>query len=216
MNFLRRLERSLGWLTIGHLPIYIVTAQAIVYVWIMMNPDGVHLLTLDPLAIKYNHEYWRLLTFLFMVPFQNPLWAFLYLYFQYVCGSALEEEWGSFPVTMFYLVGALGAMAGGFIVGFDINSAFFFSESIFLAFAALFPNFQILLFFILPVKVKWIAWFTWIRIIYSIYDSPPLLQLAIVASLSHYFLFFGRTHFEQVKSLISRWRHRQRYKDFVN
>jgi len=203
-------------MTIGHLPIYIVTAQAILYVWTMMNPEGAHLLSLDPTAIKYNHEYWRLLTFLFTVPSQNPLWAFLFLSFQYICGSALEEEWGSFPVTIFYLVGAIGAMAGGFIVGFDINSAFFFSESIFLAFAALFPNFQILLFFILPIKVKWIAWFTWFRIIFSIFGAPLLLQVAIVVSLSHYFFFFGPTHYEQVKSMIERVRHRQRYKDFNN
>lgn len=216
MTLLNRLERSIGWMAIGHLPIYIVTAQAILYVWIMLNPEGSHLLTLDPVAIRYNHEYWRLLTFLFTVPFQNPLWAFLFLYFQYVCGSALEEEWGSFPVTVFYLVGALGAMAGGFIVGFDINSAFFFSESIFLAFAALFPNFQILLFFILPIKVKWIAWFTWFRIGFSVLGAEPLLQLAILVSLSHYFLFFSRTHYGQVKALIERFRHRQRYKDFSN
>jgi hypothetical protein len=214
MTLLNRLERSFGWMAIGHLPIYIVTAQSILYVWIMLNPEGAHLLTLDPIAIRYNNEYWRLLTFLFTVPFQNPLWAFLYLYFQYVCGSALEEEWGSFPVTLFYLLGAMGALVGGFMVGFDINGAFFFSESIFLAFAALFPNFQILLFFILPIKVKWIAWFTWVRIGLSIWGAEPLLQLAIVVSLSHYFLFFGPTHYGQVKDLIGRIRHRQRFKDF--
>lgn len=214
MTLLTRLERSLGWMAIGHLPIYIVTAQAILYVWIMLNPEGAHLLTLDPAAIRTNHEYWRLMTFLFTVPFQNPLWAFLFLYFQYMCGSALEEEWGSFPVTLFYLIGALGALAGGFLLNTDINSAFFFNESIFLAFAALFPNFTILLFFILPVKVKWIAWFTWARIVISLFGSPLIVQVAILISLSHYFLFFGATHFNQVRMAIDRWRHRQRYKDF--
>ncbi len=215
MNLLNRLERSFGWMAIGHLPIYIVTAQALLYVWATLNPEATHLLMLDPYAVR-NGEIWRLLTFLFMIPFQNVIFTFFYLYFQYLCGTALEEEWGSFPLTIFYLVGALGAIAASFLVGGNTQGAFYFNETIFLAFAALYPNFTILLFFFIPLKVKWIAWFTWIHILFGLYGAPLVWKLAVFISLANYFLFFSKRHFNQVRDVIQRYRHRQRYKDFNN
>lgn len=200
-------------MAIGHLPIYVVTAQSLLYLWVMLNPEADHLLMLDPLAVR-NGEYWRLLTFLFIVPFQNVVFTFLYLYFQYLCGVTLEQEWGSFPLSVFYLVGALGAIAGSFLVGGNTNGAFYFNETLFLAFAALYPNFTLLLFFVLPVKVKWIAWFTWVRILFGLYGSTALWKLAILISLSNYFLFFSKTHFDQVRDWIRAWQHRRRFKDF--
>ncbi|MCG3204719.1 MAG: hypothetical protein KCHDKBKB_01435 [Elusimicrobia bacterium] len=213
MNFINRLERSIGWMAVGHLPIYIVTAQALLYVWSMMNPESSSLLLMDPLAVQEG-EYWRLLTFLFIVPFQNVIFTFFYLYFQYLCGVALEEEWGSFPLTLFYLIGALGALAGSLLVGGNTNGAFYFNETIFLAFAALFPNFSLLLFFVLPIKIKWIAWFTWARILWGLYEVPILWKWAILISLANYFLFFSKAHFDQVRNRIRIYRHRKRLKDF--
>ncbi len=213
MNILNRLERIFGWLTIGHLPVYVVTAQAILYVWLMLNPEAEHLLILDPWAVM-NGEYWRVLTFLFLVPFQNPIFTFFYLYFQYLCGISLEEQWGSFPVTLFYLIGAIGSIAAAFIIGAPMQEAFYFNEMIFLAFAALFPNFQLLLFFVIPLRVKWIAWFTWARILLGMYNTPLIWKIAVVVSLSNYLLFFTKMHFDQVRGWISHLRHKQRYKDF--
>lgn len=214
MNFLNRLERTIGWVAIGHLPVYVVTAQAIVYLWMWQNPDAGPLLMLDPWAVLQGRELWRLLTFLFIVPFDSPIWAFFYLYFQYVCGVSLEQEWGSFPLTLFYLVGALGAMAATFLVGGNISGAFYFNDAIFLAFAALYPDFQILLFLILPIRMKWIAWFTWARIAWGFFSVPPIYKVAIFLSLIHYFLFFSRAHFLQVSDMFARYRHRRRYKDW--
>jgi len=56
------------------------------------------------------------LTFLFLVPFKNPIFVFLYLYFQYLCGVALEDEWGSFKFTLFYLTGVLTTIAAAFLL----------------------------------------------------------------------------------------------------
>lgn len=215
MNPLNRLERSFGWMAIGHLPIYVVMAQAITFLWTWQNPEAIHLLTLDPWLVLHGRELWRLLTFLFIVPFDNPIWAFFYLYFQYMCGITLEQEWGSFPLTLFYLVGAVGATAAAFLVGNDMSGAFYFNDAVFLAFAALYPNFQLLLFLILPLRVKWIAWFTWARIAWGFFNVPILYKIAILLSLSHYFLFFSRTHFLQLREMIQRYRHRQKYKDFI-
>lgn len=214
MDLINRLERRIGWIAIGGLPVYVVAAQAIVFVWTLMNPDGAHLLMMDPQRVIHLGEWWRLLTFLFLVPFSSPIWAFFFLYFQFVCGQALEGEWGSFRLTLFYLTGALGCMAAAFIVGADLSAAFFLNETIFLAFAALYPDFQILLFFILPVKVKWLAWFVWLRIVLSMIGAPGLFKLGILISLSNYFIFFLPQHIAAIRAAYRSHRHRRRFKDF--
>jgi hypothetical protein len=199
MNLIHKLEKPLGWMAIGNLPLYVVAAQAILFIWGLINPEDTHLLSMDPLRFWYAKEYWRILTFLFVVPFQHPLLVLLSLYFQYVCGQALEEEWGSFPLTMFYLLGAIGAISASFIVGHDLRNAYFFNESIFLAFAALYPDFSILLFFVLPLKVKWLGWFTWAIILVQFFSVPILYKIAIFVSLAHYFVFFGKQHLDWVR-----------------
>lgn len=209
---INRLERYIGWMAIERLPLYVVTTQALLYIWILINPEGKDLITLDPIAIRVMGEWWRVFTFLFIVPFQNPLFTFLYLYFQYVCGMALEEEWGAFPFTLFYFLGALGSIAASFLVGHHLGS-FYLNETIFLAFAALYPNFQILFFFILPLKVKWLAIFVWVHILFGLFLAPLIYKLAILLSLLHYVIFFGRKHVMDVTAAIRRYRHRQKYKD---
>ena len=51
------------------------------------------------------------MTFLFITPLQNPLFAFFFLYLLYIYGTALENEWGSFPFTLFYLLGDVRSRA---------------------------------------------------------------------------------------------------------
>jgi hypothetical protein len=203
MSFLNRLEKYLSWLTIEHLPIYIVTAQAMVYIWMMVNPSGIQLLLLDPLAVIYGHEYWRLVTFLFITPLSNPIFAFFFLYLLYIYGSALENVWGSFGFTLFYLVGAIGTGIAAFYFG-EGAGAFYLNTTIFLAFAALHPNFQLLFFFIIPVKVKWFAVFIWAGLLYQILLSPQQVRMAIVVSLSNYLLFFGKMHVDDTVAFIRR------------
>lgn len=213
MNFLARLEKYLGWIAIGRLPIYIVATQAILYVWTLQSPDAIHTLAMDPIAFQ-NGEYWRIFTFLFMVPNMNMFFAFFYLYFQYLCGVALEDEWDSFRFTLFYLVGALLSIGAAFLVGGDINGAFFLNETTFLAFAALHPNFQVLFFFVIPLRVKWIAWLAWIQIIWSFIPLPLIWKIGVLMSLTNYFLFLGPMHITQIRDLIYMWRHKNRHRDW--
>lgn len=213
MNLLNKLERPLGWMAVGNLPIYVVAAQAILYLWGLAYPGQEHLLTMEPSRVMAG-EWWRVLTFLFLVPFQNVLFTALYLYFQFVCGQALENEWGSFRLTMYYLLGAAGCIVGAFVAGTDLQSAFYLNETIFLAFAALYPDFRILLFFIIPVKIKWIAWFAWARILLVIFYAPWIFKLAVLISLSNYFFFFSKTHVESVTAWVRLRAHRRRFKDF--
>ncbi len=78
------------------------------------------------------------------------------LYFYYLIGTALEREWGSFWFDVYYFCGAIGTVIAGFITGSATN--YYLNMSLFFAFAALYPNFQVLLFFFIPIKIKWLAY----------------------------------------------------------
>jgi membrane associated rhomboid family serine protease len=213
MNLWTKIENKLGWLGIGHLPLYIAAAQALTYVWIKIDPEIVRLLVLIPQEVVYSHQYWRLLTSIFVIPDQNPLFAFFYLYLIYVYGSALEQEWGSFRFTAFYLLGVVGTVAAAFFFGVG-DGAFYLNTSLFLAFAALHPNFELLFFFILPLKIKWLAWLTWIYFIYIVFVSPSWSRLGIPLALLNYFVFFTAAHLKSVRDAIQGYQHRQRFKDW--
>lgn len=212
MDFLTRLERKIGFITISNLPLFIVATQGLVYVWLYFNPGETNRLVLIPDAVFVGHEYWRLLTFLFVSQVQNPIFEFFYLYFLYLCGMALEEEWGSFRFTLFYLIGALGTLAAGFFLG-SIHGGLFLNTTLFLAFATLHPDYEILLFFILPIKVKWIALLTFLGYIWLMLMSPWFIRAAIIVSLANYLLFFGGSFFAQIKAFYRREMFRRRFKE---
>jgi membrane associated rhomboid family serine protease len=213
MTLLSRLDRHIGFIAVDHLPIYIVTAQAILYFWCLVNPSQAHLLMLDPIAVRYAGEYWRLLTFLFVTPVQNPLFAFFFLYLLYIYATQLENEWGSFAFTLFYLTGALATLAAGFFFG-GYDGAFYLNTTLFLAFAALHPNFELLIFFILPVKIKWLAALAWFYFAYQLVILPSHAKAALIVSLANYFLFFGKAHFVQLQDQIRAYQHRRRFKNW--
>ena len=65
------------------------------------------------------------------------------------------------------------------------------NTSLFLAFATLYPDFELLLFFFIPLKVKWLAWFVWLTVAFSFILGSFGTRVAIGASLFNYMLFFG-------------------------
>lgn len=205
-----KLERHFSWLTIHNLPLYVVAAQGMLYVWSYIYPDQLQYLVLDRAAVFYGREYWRLLTFLFITPIQNPIFAFFFLYLLYIYGTALEDHWGNFHFTVFYLLGALGTTIAGLFFG-NAGGAFFLNTTIFLAFAAVYPNMELLLFFILPVKVKWLAWLTWLWLGYEFALSHIVIKVSILVSLVNYFLFFGAEHWRSIYAMIRRKRFQNRY-----
>lgn len=104
-------------------------------------------------------------------------------------GNTLEEEWGSFRFNVYYFSGMLAAIAGAFAVG--ASTGVFLNLSLFLAFAFLYPNFEIRLFFILPVKIKYLAGLYWVILAYTIGFGGLSAKVMAFASVVNFFLFFG-------------------------
>ena len=107
-------------------------------------------------------EVWRLVSFVAQLPTESLILAIFFWYLFYLMGTTLEHTWGSFRYNVFLLIGYVATVAVAFVPPAEPASVAFLQGSVFLAFAWLYPDFQIMLFFILPVKIKWLALLAWI------------------------------------------------------
>jgi len=201
-------------LCIPNLMLIVVLGSAGVYLMdLFSNGAFSALISFAPYYILRG-QVWRLVTFVFVPLDSNPLFLMISLYFYYFIGSALEREWGSTKFTVFYGVGVLLNILSGFAVYFPIASALpgvyaaaiatanmhYVNLSLFFAFATLYPNLQVLLFFIIPIKVKWLAWLDAALFAFGIVSSlvevftRGLFALTGVViplvAIANYFLFF--------------------------
>jgi membrane associated rhomboid family serine protease len=145
-RLLARLERTiLGRLAIERLTMFIVGGMAIAYVLCRARPEFLLQLYLIPQLVPT--QPWRLVTFLFLPPQRSEIWVLLALYFTYLIGSSLEQEWGALKFNVYYLLGAVGTAAAAWITGSPYVTNEYLNLSLFFAFATIFPDYEIRLFF---------------------------------------------------------------------
>lgn len=152
---------------IPHLMRYIIIGTVAVFLLQMLTRIN-DAAALDFLALTISglrrFELWRLVTFIFVPLDSSPFFLIISLYFYYWIGSTLEQRWGTARFSLYYISGVvltvIASLLTGIIGGFDIYVAgtTYVNLSMFLAFAALYPDVRVMLFFIIPVKIKWIAY----------------------------------------------------------
>lgn len=210
MNFLNKMERKIGKYAIPNLMIYLIAAYCIGFVIYTVNPNFMLMLTLSPYHILHG-QVWRLITWILM-PTDTRVFSLLImalLYYQ--LGSALERSWGTFRFNVYIFGGMLFTVIGAFILygiyaaagtgSLETISLFssltfttnYINLTIFLAFAVMYPEMQILLFFIIPVKMKWMA------VVYAVLIAINLIltswggRIAIIMSILNFLIFFLST-----------------------
>lgn len=192
MNWFDKLERKFGHIAIKGLMTIIVALNAAVYLLSFLDPTLQFKLKLIPSLVLHG-EVWRLITYIFIPPVATPIWIIFVLYFYHMIGSSLEHEWGSFRFNIYYLLGMICTTAAAFLTGGD-TTATYLNTSLFLAFAYIYPDFQILLFFVLPVKVKYLAWLNWgfiaVTVLFPLF--PVSTKVAAAVSVINFFIFFGK------------------------
>ncbi len=203
MKLIDRLERKFRRYAIPNITLYLVIGQVLFYLFVLAGRFRLERVVLVP-ALVLEGEWWRLLTFLFIPPLTNIFFAFFAWYLFYLMGSALEGHWGAFRYNLFLLTGYLLTVAVAFVIPFGAATNIFLGVSVFLAFAFLYPEFQLYLFFLLPVRIKWLALLTWIYYGYELLTGDWLTRLLVLASIGNFFLFFGNDIFWRMKS--GRWR----------
>jgi hypothetical protein len=165
-------------------------------------------------------ELWRLVTFIFVSGYASGLdviFLALFLYFYYWIGSTLEREWGTPKFTLYYLSGVILTLITAIIVSAASGQSFYLfgtdyvNLSMFFAFAALFPDAQVLLMFFIPVKIKWLAWFDGaffaLSSVRSLLSGDFLGAVLPIIALANFFVFFWPDLSNSVSYRVRRARH---------
>lgn len=186
------LERKLRRYTIADLMKYIIIGQGIVYilmyVWPSLGYRVYSMLTLSRGAILRG-QLWRIVTFIFAPPASSPVFVLFALYFYYMIGSGLEHRWGKVKFNLYYGVGMLAAVIACMLTGHADNT--YLNLSLFFAYAAMFPNEEVLLFMILPIKMKYLALVDVLIYLRAFIAGPNSARVTIVLCLLNVFLFLG-------------------------
>ena len=207
MKFIDKLERKFGRFGIPNLTIYMIVCYVIGYALMIVNPGILNWLSLEP-AYILREQVWRLVTWVLYPPSTSGvLWfAIAVLFFYYPIGTSLERTIGTFKYTLYILSGVIFTILGAFILYFllggnvlvgNVFSTYYISLSTFLAYAMCYPDMQVLLMFIIPVKMKWMAIFYVVIVVYEmiqyIMAGAWYLVIPIVASLLNFIIFYFGT-----------------------
>jgi len=187
---------------IPNLMLYIAVANVGVYLIDTFAQNGTSLSALLEFSRYdiFHGEIWRLITFVFL-PLSGDFLFFrgsgiffvvLSAYFYYWIGSLLQREWGVGRFTFFYLSGVVLNILFGLVAG--SASIHYVNLSMFFSFAVLYPDMQVLLFFILPVKVKWLAWIDAalfaFEVVSSLLVGDIIGALLPIVAILNFFIFF--------------------------
>ena len=179
-KFLSNMERKFGRYAINNLTLYIIVLYVIGYV-IKLMPNGAviqYYLTLNPHLILHG-QIWRLVSWVLIPPTGLSIWLLITLYLYYFIGTTMERTVGTFRYNVFIFGGMLFMIIAAFISygwvlltsGGDTAvavaskmmyysgyfSTYYVQEMVFLSFAISYPEIQLLLMFIIPVKVKYLG-----------------------------------------------------------
>ncbi len=207
MSLINRLERKFGRWGIPNVTLFLIVGQVLLFALVMLRArDGGNPLAnvaLDPAKVA-DGEVWRLVTFLF-VPFNMSfIWVIFSWILFYLFGTSLEQQWGTFRYNVFLLIGYVANVAAAFLAWAVMGqsmpaSNLFLYGTVFLAFARLFPDFTINLYFVLPIRIKWLALLMWIGYGYTLLTADWLGKLLVIASVLNYLLFFGKEHWRDLR-----------------
>lgn len=211
MKLIQKLERKFGRYAIHDLMKYIIVIYGLGFLLGLTAPgfyDKFLALNIEQIL---KGQVWRLVTFV-LQPYSGTgiLFLFIELYFYYMIGTSLEKAWGTFRFNLYYFTGILFNIVATFLVYFISKAVpslptlniypdiYYVNRSMFFAFAVIYPNVKLLLMFIIPIKVKWIA------ILYGVIMGIDVIRILstrniaiilyyivpVIAALLNFLIFF--------------------------
>lgn len=228
MGFLDKMERKIGRHPIHNLMRYIVACYVIGYVLRYAFPQTIQYITLEPYYILHG-QIWRIVSWLLIPPGTGIIWAVIMIIFYYQLGTMLERTWGSFRFNVYVFGGMIFTVIGAFLLYFIMGgnillnttsagmiSTYYINMSIFLAFAVCYPEEQVMLYFLIPVKMKWLAIFYVVVEVYEIVVSPWPARVSIIMALLNFLIFYLMTRRSRGRSFSPKeFKRRSEYKKQV-
>lgn len=195
MKFFYNLERRFRRYAIPNLMYYIIGMYGVGLLMELFAPGFyMQYLALDAQKILAG-QVWRVVTFMIYPPGGGLFMSLISMYLYYMLGGNLERVWGSFRFNVYFFMGVIGHVAAAMIVYIFMGqrvylTTAFLNYSLFFAFAATFPDLEFLLFFVIPVKAKWLAIFNGIYFLYEFINGNMATRVTILMSLLNFFIFF--------------------------
>ncbi|OON96467.1 MAG: hypothetical protein ATN36_00740 [Epulopiscium sp. Nele67-Bin005] len=190
MEFLNKLERKFGKFAIPNLMFYLLFGQGVAFILTLLNPY-----VRTDFMFSWDHimagEFWRLITFIFIPSSTSTFWFIIMVFIYYSIGSQLERWWGTFNFNFYYFISVLATIIVCALLGIRGNIATYINQSLFLSFATLVPEATFYLYFIIPVKAKYLVVFYFLLFGVEIWHGGITSFLLIAASLTGYIIFFG-------------------------
>ena len=194
MTYIERFCRKHPDFGVRDLMKYVAIANAAFWILGAVNPVLASYLTFDP-ALVLRGQIWRVITFALCPP-STGLLAFVAIYFYYWIGSTLERQWGTPQFNIYFFTGLILTLLYGFLVYFIFGTrlvldAQYVYLSMFFSFAVLFPNMEVLLFFLLPIKIKWLALVDAAYFVLELVRLPFPAKLLPLVAVLNFFIFCG-------------------------
>lgn len=189
MAMLDKLDRRFGRYVPGNITKIILAGQVVGFILMYSRSELASYFYLTG-KLLLQGEILRIILFLFAPMSDNIIFVFFALYFFYFFGTQLENSWGSLRYLIYILIGYCATILFALVFpDIQVTNAYIYT-SLFLAFAHLYPDFRLLLFFIIPVKVKWLGYLAWLGLVFSFIQGPPAVSVLILFSVSNFFIFF--------------------------
>lgn len=212
LKLLNRLERKFGRYAIYNLMYYIIILSVLGIVISYINPSFIQYLTLNPEEILKG-QVWRLVSWIIVsnasATGSNLIFLAIELYLYYYIGKNLEQAWGAFRFNLYYFTGIFMNVLVAFILyaftknGIDVGQYWsslglqYVNRSLFLAFATLYPDMQLLFMFVIPLKIKYLAYFYLAQVAYEIFGHITRgafgFAVLILTALGNFFIFYFAT-----------------------
>ncbi|MCM1192581.1 MAG: rhomboid family intramembrane serine protease [Butyrivibrio sp.] len=220
MDDMSKWERKFGKYAIPNLTYILIGCYVAGYLLEWLAPSVLGYLILDPYAILHG-QIWRLVTWIISPPSSFDFFTLIMLMFYLSLGTTLERVWGTWQYNVYIFTGILLTVLAGFVcmgvfyliygesasivcaLGAGQFSTYFINMSIFLAYAATFPNAEVLLMFVIPIKVKFLGVIYGVMLVYQMVEYFRVGKsgyvwywfgvAAIAASLLNFVIFWLRS-----------------------
>ncbi len=195
MNWINKLERRFGRYAVHNLMLYLIVCYAFGYLICMTNYEFyVNWLALDMSAILHG-QIWRIVTFLLYPPSTSLIWLLLLSFIYYSLGRALEQMWGTFRFNLYILIGVLGYVLAALVIYVIWGRVYLLTAdnlylTMLLAMALTEPDMQFYLYFILPIRARWLGVFYAVLIALEFFTTNGPGRVAIVLPLINVLIFY--------------------------
>lgn len=186
-KYLRWIARKLEFIAVPNLGMLICGLAVLGFIGTHVLDTPLDRFNFDPLLVR-NGEWWRLFAF---PTLNDPIWLLFFVMYTHYTMMTLEQAWGTSSLTLFTGLSYIAAVGAAMLTDRPVSIWVYVMENVSLAFGTLFPDIEFYLFFVLPVKAKWLSMFAGALFLLQFITGDGATKLFLVVVLAPYLLFFG-------------------------